>query len=300
MNPIKNPSPATRFDFPIRNKLRFVASYVAHKTFLLFRDVEHPRTRLFVYEIIYSLCRALGRPPLPLRWLDIRRIKSRFGTFDVRPGTIDAACASPAFERLDIDRLGAEVAVRLAAGKRVVFADVGADIGTYTITIARRAPHGANLHVVAFEPSQESFSILEKNIDLNGLGEHVAARRLACDDGSATSATLTFDELEPGSSGIRTDLVHGTSTEVVSVSTIDKELTGIGDGAVLVLKLDVEGYEVAVLRGATDTIDRAEESLLLVEDFVDDRVVEYLQRSGWEFVDKLTPYNSFWRTTRTS
>ena len=64
------------------------------------------------------------------------------------------------------------------------------------------------------------------------------------------------------------------------------------------LKLDVEGSEIPVLDGARATLAAAEEVLLLVEDFIDDSVVDYLKESGWSFDDKLTPYNSFWSMHR--
>ena len=85
---------------------------------------------------------------------------------------------------------------------------------------------------------------------------------------------------------------------MTTVSATLGDLPLVRSDDVVVLKLDVEGYEVPALDGALATTTGAAEALLLVEDFVDHAVVGYLQATGWTFVDKLTPYNSFWRRTR--
>ncbi len=287
------PAP-TPFVFTRAKKARFLARYVLDKTVGLTVDLERGRLRLFVYEAVYSVCRLLGRAPLPMRWLSITEVHSRFGRFFVRIGTIDVACASPAFERPDVDRLLAELADRTADGREVLFVDVGADLGTYAVAVARRLP---GTRAVAFEPSRHSHELLTRNITANGLADRVVTRRAACGDGGATTAVLTYDPAEPGSSGVRPDLVHGGDQEVVTLTTLDRELAAEAPD-VLAVKLDVEGYEVNVLEGARDVIARSGETLLLVEDFVDDSVVRYLQDEDWTFVDKLTPYNSFWRKVR--
>jgi hypothetical protein len=54
-----------------------------------------------------------------------------------------------------------------------------------------------------------------------------------------------------------------------------------------------------MLRGAAETLAGAKEAYVLLEDFdKDSDVVAYLQSQGWNFVDKFTPYNSFWTPAR--
>ncbi len=276
---------------------RFARRYVLAKTVWLWRDVRRPRLRLFVYEVVYSLCRALGRPTVPLNFLHLDRVTTVFGDFHVRPGTIDAACVSPAFERDDVDHLLDRTRAYLAQGRRVLFLDVGADVGTYAVTVGNRlgAVGGPDaLRVVAFEPASSSYALTSANVELNGLGEIVDARNMALGDGSVTSAVLRFDPAEPGGSGLHETLVEGSVEEEVSVSTIDKEVGADAAGRVVVAKLDVEGAETEVLEGAKATLAAADEALLLVEDFVDTSIIGYLERTGWTLVDKRTPYNSFW------
>jgi len=249
---------------------------------------------LFVYEIVYSLCHAAKRQPLELRWLRLERVTSTFGTFNIRPGTIDAACVSPAFERPDLDHVLALLAERISVGRSVLFIDVGADVGTYAISVANRLRTFGDIRVLAFEPYRSSCELLRKNIADNDLTHVVEARQMALGDGSVTSATLHFDPREPGGSGLIPSLVQGQLREDVEVSCLDAQVDMRTLPDVVALKLDVEGGEIPVLMGAAATVAAAQEVLLLVEDFVDLSVVTYLERSGWSFEEKFTPYNSFW------
>jgi len=295
--PAQQPAVGKVFGFTGPHRRAFVRTYVLSKTMFFWRDVHSPRVRLFIYEIVYSLCRAMGRPPLALRWLRLDRVSTVFGVFNIRPGTIDAVCVSPAFERPDLDHLLARLLEFLSAGRSVQFLDVGADVGTYAISVINHLQGHGDIRAVAFEPSRSSCELLRKNLRDNDLETLVAVRQLALGDGSVRSALLRFDLREPGGSGLTPVWVQGTEFEQVQVSTIDAELaSSVPD--VLVLKLDVEGSEIPVLDGARTTLAAAEEVLLLVEDFIDDSVVDYLKDSGWSFDDKLTPYNSFWSMRR--
>lgn len=292
-------APPPVIEFSRRARIAFGFRYALLKTVDLPREVRTPRLRLFVYEMVYSLCRACGRDPLRLRFLRITRIESIFGIFHVRPGTLDVACASPAFERADVDRLLRELCRAAHAGREIVFIDGGADIGTYSVTVGNHLGPGVRARILAFEPSTASAALLRRNVAANRLDAVVDVRRRALGDGSVATATLTFDTAEPGCSGLDPAAlnVHAGRVvrETVAVSTLDHELRDVPQLDLLVIKLDVEGSEVAVLDGAAGSIRRAREVLLLVEDFVDARIVARLHADGWRFVAKLTPYNSFWR-----
>ena len=287
-------SPDPSYEYSITKHLRFLVTYVLAKVLYLWRDVKTPRIRLFAYEVVYSLCRATRRSPLSMRWLRLAQVTTSFGTFNIRPGTTDAACVSPAFERQDLDHLLALLGEHMAAGRTVLFIDVGADVGTYAISIGNRLRSLGEIRVLAFEPSKASFDLLRTNVRDNELTGIVELRQIGLGDGSVTSAELRFDAREPGCSGLDASLVHGEILEEVQMSTIDAQVNLDGLASVVALKLDVEGSEIAVLKGATVTLAAAHEVLLLVEDFVDASVVSYLERTGWSFREKATPYNSFW------
>jgi FkbM family methyltransferase len=294
----RQPQTGKVFGFTTPHRRAFVLRYVLSKTVFFWRDVHRPRFRLFLYEIVYSLCRATSRPPLALRWLRLYRVSTIFGVFNIRPGTIDAACVSPAFERPDLDHLLSRLRERLSAGRSVLFLDIGADVGTYAVSVVNSLRGLGDIRAIAFEPSQSSCELLRRNLRDNGLDTLVTSRQLALGDGSITTAYLRFDPREPGGSGLNSSHVQGTEPEEVHVSTIDAEIDPLSVPDILVLKLDVEGSEIPVLAGARAILAAARETLLLVEDFVDDSVVRYLEETGWSFDDKLTPYNSFWSIHR--
>jgi len=282
------------FGFSTADRVRFATHYIVSKVFHLWREVHTPRLRFFVYEMVYSAWKVTKRPSLGMRWLRIDKVKTIFGTFNVRPGTMDVACVSPAFERPDLNLLLALLKEPLKAGRSVLFLDIGADLGTYSVAVAKRLHELGDIRVLAFEPSQSSFALLRRNLEDNGLTEVVQQRQLALGDGLESSTTLRFDFANPCHSLLDAAPREGTVSERVTLSTIDQEVAGEVDFDVLAIKMDVEGSEVPVLMGAAKTLGSAREVLLLVEDFMDARVVDYLESTGWKFTRKLTPYNSFW------
>jgi hypothetical protein len=104
-----------------------------------------------------------------------------------------------------------------------------------------------------------------------------------------------FNQGAPGSSGIISG-GHEGGTQKVRTKTLDSAVGGrTGGFDILIFKMDVEGAEEEVLRGASGILASGKETYLMVEDFVRPRIVDYLEGIGAEFILKLTPYNSFWK-----
>lgn len=135
--------------------------------------------------------------------------------------------------------------------------DVGANVGYYTSQFARLV--GVNGRVVAFEPSKTNFMGLKAacgklaNVHLcpYGLGDVRGVMRFAqgCDELGATSRVVTNDE----------------GSEVIEISVGDELLA---QGAVPqpdVIKIDVEGFEVEVIRGLNTILARTKVRLLGIE-----------------------------------
>ena len=131
-----------------------------------------------------------------------------------------------------------------------VFVDIGANVGSYTVLAAR-----LGARVVAIEPIPATFDRLVANVRLNGLESSVTAHRLGLSD---RNGTLRFT----------TD--HGTINHVmaatenragvdIEVATLDSILAGFSPA---LIKIDVEGHELAVLNGAGRALGSA--SLLAV------------------------------------
>lgn len=126
-----------------------------------------------------------------------------------------------------------------------VVADIGAHIGVVTVLLAGLCPKG---HVYAFEPTPENHAHLTANIAANHL-ENVTAERLAVFDTDG-EVSVEYDAIYPGGSH-----VGGGGVAAPSVR-FDTWAARVGLERLDLVKLDVEGVELAVLDGAADTLRR--------------------------------------------
>jgi FkbM family methyltransferase len=126
------------------------------------------------------------------------------------------------------------------------FVDCGANIGLWTLTASPLV--GATGRVFAFEPNPATSDRLAANVSANLL-DNVTVIRAAV---GARSATAPF---RCESSHNNSALCEQTTTDtiLVPVLTLDEF---IGDQPVHAIKIDVEGYELDVLRGADRVIER--------------------------------------------
>jgi FkbM family methyltransferase len=139
----------------------------------------------------------------------------------------------------------------LKALRRGVFVDVGAYIGFYTVLVAR---HGWK--VVAFEPNPISLVLLRYNIALHGVGDKVVIV------GKAVGNVHGWARFSMSSSPSESSFTKYLRSElklldiVVEVTTIDSVLESLDvkDFDYLIMKVDVEGFGLSVLRGALKTI----------------------------------------------
>lgn len=139
-----------------------------------------------------------------------------------------------------------------------VVLDVGAYIGQYTLLAAKYAPHGA---VIAFEPHPESYQRLQAHVVRNRFA-HVHLLNKAAGE-RASVLTLSLDH-EPSCSRIISASPSVNKTIEVDVISIDQVVREMSLPRVDVIKIDVEGAEGAVVRGAQETLARFR-PLLIVE-----------------------------------
>jgi FkbM family methyltransferase len=133
-----------------------------------------------------------------------------------------------------------------------VFLDIGANIGYYSMLVARAEPRA---RIYAFEALTESFTALECNRDLNGFTS-VHTSCLAISDHAGESAFLIPP---PTNRGIgRLQPSDGSVHELrrVPTATVDQFVHEQQLSHVSCMKIDVEGAEELVLSGAADTIRR--------------------------------------------
>ncbi|MDF7798959.1 FkbM family methyltransferase [Pontiellaceae bacterium B1224] len=279
-----------KFSYGVVSKLGFYTSYFWYKLILPF-EVHSPRLTMWFYEWGYTLHKFRDyeycKP-----WLNAQDvITTRFGTYRIRRGTADAANVSPAFERRDLNRLFSLVAELVQARKRVLFLDIGGDIGTYSIAVAKRFEL-LGVDTICFEPIPSSCELIIDNIKRNELGDKVELMEVALMEERQESLKICLNTLAPGSSSVK-----GEGEEVlVRADRLDSLLIDrMDDYQAVVLKIDVEGVEESVLRGASGLLEQGVETYLMVEDFIDQTIITYLEETGWSFEGKLTEYNSWWK-----
>jgi FkbM family methyltransferase len=133
-----------------------------------------------------------------------------------------------------------------------LFVDVGANIGSYTILAA-----AVGARCLSLEPVPATFAHLQRNVNLNAMGGQVDARNLAA---GAEDATLRFTADLGAMNRVATD---GEATALsVPVRPLDAL---VGDARPRVIKIDVEGFETNVIRGARRLLARPELLAVLME-----------------------------------
>lgn len=123
----------------------------------------------------------------------------------------------------------------------MTFVDIGANVGTYSLYVAKKAGPGAR--VIAFEPHPRTFAKLAYNLDANGVG-NVAAQNLAI---AAEAGTMELYSDGGGNIGHASLLREGAgavrNTQAVPVAPLASVLALQGVERVDLLKIDVEGFE---------------------------------------------------------
>jgi FkbM family methyltransferase len=167
------------------------------------------------------------------------------------------------------ERAETEFAIEQALPGTVAI-DVGANVGMFTVPLALAV--GPSGRVLTIEPSPENVERLESNLELNGL-ENVVVEPIAVGD-KAGQLVLQLAS-DPGFHSTaeiaESRAVEGNLT--VRAETLDQVWLRAHAPAVSFIKIDTEGSEDAVLRGA-EQILQACHPVLLVEAKGDERVRE--------------------------
>jgi FkbM family methyltransferase len=141
----------------------------------------------------------------------------------------------------------------LPAGE--VLYDIGANVGAYSLIAALR-PQGP-LRVIAFEPGAATFAVLCSNIVLNDAGEHITPLPVTLGERTELGR-FGYSDLQAGAA------LHVGGGEVVPgevvywqpvlVFALDELVERFGLPRPQQIKLDVDGAELNVLRGAGRTL----------------------------------------------
>jgi FkbM family methyltransferase len=137
-----------------------------------------------------------------------------------------------------------------------LFVDVGANIGIYTLLIASNG-----CDVIAVEPARDARRLLEANLCLNGLKADIVPAAL----GRALGRSMLTAELGSSNYLVPNSGETGEMTEAateVLVTTLDDVL---GDRTAAGIKVDVEGFELDVVLGASRALGDQRIGILQLE-----------------------------------
>ncbi|MBL7698730.1 MAG: FkbM family methyltransferase [Chitinophagaceae bacterium] len=128
-----------------------------------------------------------------------------------------------------------------------VFIDVGANIGSICIPVARQRP---DITVIAIEASPWIFRYLKKNVELNGV-ENITPVNFAVYHQSGLSMPMYAPRDLFGKGSLKA--VYTSEGEMVQTITIDDVKKQFGLPAIHFMKVDVEGFEASVFNGMKQT-----------------------------------------------
>ncbi|MEP0094339.1 FkbM family methyltransferase [Parasphingorhabdus sp.] len=165
-----------------------------------------------------------------------------------------------------------------------LFVDVGANVGTYTVL----ASGARQANSICFEPDPDTLLWLKKNIQNNKMGDRVDVISKAV--GSQPGTVQFSVGLDAINHVIDEKAPEEGSGRSMTVTTLDTELRNVHPN---IIKIDVEGYESEVVKGAQETF--AKPSLRAIElETVDNDLITNLQNHGF----KEYFYDPFSRTLR--
>lgn len=146
-----------------------------------------------------------------------------------------------------------------------VFLDVGANFGYFTCLVGSRIGTTGSGKVIAVEPNPRMFDLLTRNIRINWSMAPVETHHCAITPGgmsvdliipthgAANASICTDDARYPSSLSVRTHVRGNTVDRIIAGRRVD------------LIKIDVEGHELHVLNGATETIRSASDIHLVME-----------------------------------
>ncbi len=171
----------------------------------------------------------------------------------------------------------------------MTFADVGANQGEFALVAAKLASAG---QVLAFEPENRMFELLEKNVRLNDY-QNVTLFKLGL--GSENSASKIYTSTETAlhhgwHEGLFTSYQDDTRAEFVQdieIRRLDDVLAEIEVERIDYMKVDVEGAELPVLQGAIESLRRFRPKVLLEINETTFKAAGYSAIEILEFMTKL-------------
>ena len=149
-------------------------------------------------------------------------------------------------------------AIRRLVGSGSTVLDIGANIGAHTLSFAQLVGPGGRVY--AFEPTEFAYAKLMRNLDLNPeISGRVTANQMMLVDRPDSEPPKHLYASWPLETKERVHPKHlgrALATDHATATTLDSYVKRENLQKVDFIKLDVDGYECQVLRGALKTLER--------------------------------------------
>jgi len=169
--------------------------------------------------------------------------------------------------------------------KKVLYIDVGAFVGDYTVGVYKFVDD-KQLTTLAFEPDPGYFKLLLINIRKNHISK-VKLYPVGLSNKNTIIKTSRFPTIA--------DKVHPKDLKF-QLRRLDDILSAsfYKKFDEIFVKIDIEGQEEETFEGAKHLMKSGKKIHLMIEDCVNPPIVNYLAGHGFRFISKITPYDSFW------
>jgi FkbM family methyltransferase len=172
----------------------------------------------------------------------------------------------------------------LASTDNGVFIDVGANIGTMSI-LAHSTGHASR--IVALEPNHRYCATWHMNMSLNGIDKAILIQAAAGD--VCAEVSFRIDPALPLNGKIDLGAIYSTSmTTKVNMTTIDALCEMLNIEHVALLKIDTEGAEPIVIRGANELLKKKRIRYILMEFIVE--FMEDMDEDPYTFVEAIEDF----------
>jgi FkbM family methyltransferase len=140
-----------------------------------------------------------------------------------------------------------------------VFIDIGANIGYFSLLSANVSP---SVKVISFEPGKDLFQKMKENFSIND-SKNIVAINAAVGEINEERELFLSDANNLGMSSFHQPENYSGRKEKVVVITIDDWYKTSGLGKIDLIKLDIEGSELAALKGMSAVLEKQKPALIV-------------------------------------
>jgi len=184
------------------------------------------------------------------------------------------------YEAEELDIVSAFLATHCSDSNNMTALDIGANIGNHSVYFASLFQD-----VFAFEPNPVTFHLLQFNATLK---DNIICRNLGLSY-SDKDGVLIFNKQNIGGGTLNSKYSTNDDTNNVDVKLVKLDnVSEIKDKNIGLIKIDVEGHEINVLKGAAELI-RSKKPVILFEQNSDEihqgssECIEFLRLNGYKF-----------------